>query len=422
MFENPFVYWACFLLLPMLLAGLLGALIAWFLRPKPVAGDLTVEGEGRLRAEADELRARLRAVEAERDERVALVADRDTEISDLKTKLAAGAVGAAAVGGAAMAASGGEADTKSEDETYALEWRNRYLAARVKYLEGRLAEGADTGAKVAGAAAAATAATAVAAKSKSKPKAKPKAAAKPKAKPKAKAAPKPKVLYTDGPTDGAPDDLKLIKGIGPKFEKDLNSKGIYYFRQIGNWKKADVTMVEGVIDSIPGRIDRDEWVRQAKGLAKTAGSVAAVAATKPRAKATSSKAKSAKPKAKVGTTTATKASSKAANAEKSLDRYVEMVRRYDANADRDVVQSIVKYCGVSLRSRDTSLVACSDKAERDRIVKGFASRKLGISDKGAREQLVEDVCQQMKAQRQKNRVAFYYLMAQKAGKLDVFGG
>jgi NADH-quinone oxidoreductase subunit E len=81
---------------------------------------------------------------------------------------------------------------------------------------------------------------------------------------------KPKVLYTDGPTDGTPDDLKKIKGIGPKFEGDLNAKGIYYFRQIGAWKAADIKMVEGVIDSFPGRIKRDEWVKQGKALARAA--------------------------------------------------------------------------------------------------------------------------------------------------------
>ncbi|MGB0906855.1 MAG: NADH-quinone oxidoreductase subunit NuoE [Maricaulaceae bacterium] len=79
---------------------------------------------------------------------------------------------------------------------------------------------------------------------------------------------KPKTIYTDGPTDGTPDDLKKIKGIGPKFEGDLNSKGIYYYRQIGAWKAADVKMVEELIDSIPGRIKRDEWVKQGKALAK----------------------------------------------------------------------------------------------------------------------------------------------------------
>ena len=105
---------------------------------------------------------------------------------------------------------------------------------------------------------------------KAAPKAepKPKAEAKPKAAPKPKAA-KPQVIYTDGPTDGEPDDLKKIKGIGPKFEGDLNSKGIYYWRQIAAWKAADIKMVEELIDSIPGRIERDEWVKQAGEFAKT---------------------------------------------------------------------------------------------------------------------------------------------------------
>ena len=85
---------------------------------------------------------------------------------------------------------------------------------------------------------------------------------------KSKAKSKPKVIYTDGPTDGTPDDLKVIKGIGPKFEGDLNKKGIYYYRQIAAWSGADVKMVEGIIDSIPGRIQRDAWVKQAKKLSK----------------------------------------------------------------------------------------------------------------------------------------------------------
>ena len=100
-----------------------------------------------------------------------------------------------------------------------------------------------------------------------KPKAeKPAPAPEPKAeKPKAK---KPQVLYTDGATDGEPDDLKKIKGIGPKFEGDLNAKGVYYFRQIAAWSAKDIKMVDEIIDSFPGRIERDEWVKQAKKLAK----------------------------------------------------------------------------------------------------------------------------------------------------------
>ncbi len=90
-----------------------------------------------------------------------------------------------------------------------------------------------------------------------------------KAKPKSKPKSKPKVLYTDGATDGAPDDLKRIKGIGPVFEGELNDKGIYYYRQIGAWKAADIKMIESdALSRFPGRIKRDEWVKQAKKLAK----------------------------------------------------------------------------------------------------------------------------------------------------------
>ena len=84
------------------------------------------------------------------------------------------------------------------------------------------------------------------------------------------AVPDVKVLYTDGPTDGAPDDLKKIKGVGPVFERELNSKGIYYYRQIGAWKAADVKTIEAdAMARYPGRIKRDGWVKQAKALAKS---------------------------------------------------------------------------------------------------------------------------------------------------------
>lgn len=108
---------------------------------------------------------------------------------------------------------------------------------------------------------------------KAKRPAKPAAAKKPTAKkvPATKTLPKPKVLYTDGPTEGTPDDLKLIKGVGPKFEGELNNNGVYYFRQIGAWKVADVKVVEEKIKSLAsGRVKRDAWVKQGKALGKAA--------------------------------------------------------------------------------------------------------------------------------------------------------
>ena len=388
----------------LLLAGLLGLLLGWlFFRGKKVDGDLSIEGEGALRAEADSLRARVQELEGR-------VSTRDTEISGLKGKLAAGAAGAAAAGAAAsaIAATGAKADDNSEDDTYALEWRNRYLAARVKYLESQVAEAPK-----------AKPATKPKTKAKAKVAAKPKVKTAPKVKPKAKAVAKPKVLYTDGPTDGTPDDLKLIKGIGPKFEKDLNGKGIYYFRQIAAWKKKDVTMVDGVIDSFPGRIERDEWVKQAKGLAK---SNAVAGRKKPGPKPGTKRGNltaAGKPRQKPGPKAGTaRKSSKPSEADAAFEKYFTNVKKFDPKARKPVVQGIVKYCGISLRSRDASLVACSDESELKTVANGFVTKKLEKTS--GQMDLVKEVCQEMKGERFKSRVTFYYLAAKKARKLGKF--
>ncbi|MDX8467468.1 NADH-quinone oxidoreductase subunit E [Mesorhizobium sp. VK23B] len=63
------------------------------------------------------------------------------------------------------------------------------------------------------------------------------------------------------------DDLKLISGVGPKIETTLHSIGIYTFAQVASWKKAEREWVDGYLN-FRGRIERDDWVKQAKALAK----------------------------------------------------------------------------------------------------------------------------------------------------------
>jgi len=65
----------------------------------------------------------------------------------------------------------------------------------------------------------------------------------------------------------AVDDLKLISGVGPKIEGILHSLGIYTFAQVASWKKAEREWVDGYLN-FKGRIERDDWVKQAKALAK----------------------------------------------------------------------------------------------------------------------------------------------------------
>ena len=64
-----------------------------------------------------------------------------------------------------------------------------------------------------------------------------------------------------------PDDLKMISGVGPKIEKILHELGIFTFAQVAAWKKAEREWVDGYL-KFSGRIERDDWVKQAKALAK----------------------------------------------------------------------------------------------------------------------------------------------------------
>lgn len=97
--------------------------------------------------------------------------------------------------------------------------------------------------------------------------------------------------------------------------------------------------------------------------------------------------------------------------------YLADVQRYDSGADDDVVQKIVKHLGIALRSRDASLVSCSDKSELDRVREKWCMKKLGATDAGAADAVIATVCETMKGDRQKQRVTFYYLVAKEMGRL-----
>ncbi|MCF8388540.1 MAG: hypothetical protein K9G47_11720, partial [Bacteroidales bacterium] len=67
------------------------------------------------------------------------------------------------------------------------------------------------------------------------------------------------------------DDLTAISGIGGWIEKKLNALEIYTYKQIANFNKEDTEMVTSAIEYFPGRIDRDEWVHQARDLVRIEG-------------------------------------------------------------------------------------------------------------------------------------------------------
>ncbi len=62
------------------------------------------------------------------------------------------------------------------------------------------------------------------------------------------------------------DNIKKVNGIGPVFEKKLNSIGINSFEQIASWTNADVERIDNELE-LSGRPQREEWVSKAKILA-----------------------------------------------------------------------------------------------------------------------------------------------------------
>ena len=67
-------------------------------------------------------------------------------------------------------------------------------------------------------------------------------------------------------TEAEKDDLKMISGIGPFIEERLHALDIYTFRQISKFTARDINTINDAIEYFSGRIERDEWVAQAREL------------------------------------------------------------------------------------------------------------------------------------------------------------
>ena len=237
-------------------------------------------------------------------------------LRDENARLTAAAAGGGAVGLAGAAAFSGDSNRKiaaleaelaearvnagrlveenaklaggADDEAKAtLEWRNRYLESRVKFLEEQNTSAGSTASPLAAAAAGAVVGAAAT-----------KAAAKP------KAAPKPKAVKTEMPASneeltrspladlsaadleaqivaagagkkparvrkGATvDNLRDIVGVGPKNSDWLNEQGIYYFRQIASMGAPELAWLANNLPTFGSRVYRENWVDQCFRLAK----------------------------------------------------------------------------------------------------------------------------------------------------------
>ena len=97
------------------------------------------------------------------------------------------------------------------------------------------------------------------------------------------------------------------------------------------------------------------------------------------------------------------------------------VKKYAPHAYDAAISGIIKHCGIALQSRDAALVAMSDKDETDRVRENFLKKKLGLTDADSvLDAAIAKVGETMKADRTKNRVTVYYLLADHFDKLGMF--
>lgn len=98
------------------------------------------------------------------------------------------------------------------------------------------------------------------------------------------------------------------------------------------------------------------------------------------------------------------------------------VKKYDPGADDGIIAGIVRYCGIALRNRDSSLVSFTDPAETARVRENFLKKKLALTDSDdVLDRAIAEVGDRMKGDHTKNRVTVYYLLAQAFGMLGLFG-
>lgn len=104
--------------------------------------------------------------------------------------------------------------------------------------------------------------------------------------------------------------------------------------------------------------------------------------------------------------------------------YADNIRKYAKDYNKPAAEKIVGHLGIALRNRDSSVVACSDNGELDRIRDKWCRTRLGLAhNQKELDTGIAAICELMKAEGgQKSRVTFYYLLAEHFGKLDHLAG
>jgi hypothetical protein len=104
-----------------------------------------------------------------------------------------------------------------------------------------------------------------------------------------------------------------------------------------------------------------------------------------------------------------------------VENWAADVKKYVPNANDRAIAGIVRYCGIALQKRDSSLVSFTDEEEVARVRNNFLKKKLALANSDAElDKAIMLVGDKMKDDRTRNRVTVYYLLADHFGKLSTF--
>lgn len=102
-----------------------------------------------------------------------------------------------------------------------------------------------------------------------------------------------------------------------------------------------------------------------------------------------------------------------------MSHALESIQRFDADVKQSTVDNVIKHLGIAMQTADGQTVAASDQKELDQIRDGFCKKHLGLEPDAA-EKMIGEVMELLKHDSAKSRVTVYYMLAKKAGKLDIF--
>ena len=105
----------------------------------------------------------------------------------------------------------------------------------------------------------------------------------------------------------------------------------------------------------------------------------------------------------------------------TMKEYAEDIAKFTGSVDDDAVTAIVHHCGIALRNRDSAMVSASDPQELATVRDGFAVKKLGLTPEAA-DKAIKSVVERMKGDNTKQRVTFYYLLAEATGTIGKLTG